>query len=108
MAGDAIDTGGADQANGRQEADDQSQAETFADVLAEGYFFHTPDEAVFADLWIDGHRETHAIRSGRFKNWLRRGFRSRRGRAPDPKALETAREEAAAIALDEGEMPGTG
>jgi len=35
-------------------------------------FFHTAGGATFADLWIEGHRETWPVRSKRFRTWLRR------------------------------------
>ncbi len=36
--------------------------------------FHTPAGIAFADLWVDGHRETWPIRSKRFRGWLRRRY----------------------------------
>jgi hypothetical protein len=32
---------------------------------------HTDDGTAFADLIIDGHRETWPVRSARFRSWLR-------------------------------------
>jgi hypothetical protein len=37
-----------------------------------GALFHTASGSAFADLMIDGHRETWPIRSKRFRTWLRR------------------------------------
>jgi hypothetical protein len=34
--------------------------------------FHTASGTAFADLLVDGHRETWPIRSKRFRGWLRR------------------------------------
>ena len=34
--------------------------------------FHTATGTAFADLLVDGHRETWPIRSKRFRGWLRR------------------------------------
>jgi len=36
--------------------------------------FHTATGIAFADLAIDGHRETWPIRSTRFRSWLRRCY----------------------------------
>ncbi len=36
--------------------------------------FHTPAGTAFADLWVDGHRETWPIRSKWFRGWLRRCY----------------------------------
>jgi hypothetical protein len=34
--------------------------------------FHTASGTAFADILVDGHRETWPIRSKRFRGWLRR------------------------------------
>jgi hypothetical protein len=34
--------------------------------------FHTATGSAFADIMVDGHRETSPIRSKRFRGWLRR------------------------------------
>ena len=36
--------------------------------------FHTADGTAFADLMIDGHRETWPVRSTRLRSWLRRKY----------------------------------
>src|SRR4029453_9260215 len=36
--------------------------------------FHTAPGTAFADLLVDGHRETWPIRSKRFRGWLRRRY----------------------------------
>jgi hypothetical protein len=36
--------------------------------------FHTATGTAFADLLIDGHRETWPIHSKRFRSWLRRRY----------------------------------
>src|SRR5438093_12948876 len=36
--------------------------------------FHTATGAAFADLLVDGHRESWPIRSKRFRGWLRRRY----------------------------------
>src|SRR5258708_20230041 len=36
--------------------------------------FHTATGTAFADLLVDGHRETWPIRSKRFRGWLRRRY----------------------------------
>jgi hypothetical protein len=36
--------------------------------------FHTAAGMAFADIMIDGHRETWPIRSKRFRAWLRRRY----------------------------------
>jgi hypothetical protein len=39
-----------------------------------GELFHTPTGTAFADVLVDGHRETWPIRSQRFRGWLRRQY----------------------------------
>jgi hypothetical protein len=36
--------------------------------------FHTATGTAYADLLVDGHRETWPIRSKRFRGWLRRRY----------------------------------
>src|SRR5262245_59860844 len=42
------------------------------EIGACGELFHTATGTAFADLLVDGHRETWPIRSKRFRSWLRR------------------------------------
>ena len=41
-------------------------------IAASGDLFHTATGTAFADLLVDGHRESWPIRSKRFRGWLRR------------------------------------
>jgi hypothetical protein len=52
--------------------------------------FHTTSGAAFADLVIDGHRETWPIRSKRFRSWLRRCYYQETGTAPKGSAIVSA------------------
>jgi hypothetical protein len=52
--------------------------------------FHTASGAAFADLVIDGHRETWPIRSKRFRSWLRRCYYQETGTAPKGSAIASA------------------
>ena len=52
--------------------------------------FHTASGVAFADLVIDGHRETWPIRSKRFRNWLRRCYYQETGTAPSRLAIASA------------------
>ena len=44
--------------------------------------FHTADSTAFADLMIDGHRETWPVRGPRFRSWLRQKYYEAIGAAP--------------------------
>ena len=46
--------------------------------------FHARDGTGFADLIIDGHRETWPLRGKRFQTWLRQHYYERTW---DPRAL---------------------
>jgi hypothetical protein len=57
---------------------------------AAGGLFHTKDGIVYADIEIDGRRETWPIRSRGFKRWLSRIFYEVEGTAPNSEALQSA------------------
>ena len=52
--------------------------------------FHTATDTAFADLVIEGHRETWPIRSKRFRAWLRRRHYEATGAAPSAAAIRSA------------------
>ena len=63
-----------------------------ADVLsmpASGELFHTAIGAAFADLFLDGHRQTWAIRSKRFRAWLKRHYYRETGTALSAAAMRS-------------------
>src|SRR4029450_3998492 len=51
--------------------------------------FHTAPGTAFADLLVDGHRETWPIRSKRFRGWLRRRYYEATGGALTGQALSS-------------------
>jgi hypothetical protein len=52
--------------------------------------FHDPSGTAFADLMIDGHRETWPIRSRQFRHWLRRQYFEENGSAASAKTIRSA------------------
>jgi hypothetical protein len=52
--------------------------------------FHTADGTAFADLMIDGHRETWPVHSLRLRSWLRRKYYEATGAAPGAGAIRSA------------------
>src|SRR5258707_11083147 len=52
--------------------------------------FHTADGTAFADLMIDGHRETWPVRSLRLRSWLRRKYYEATGAAQGAGAISSA------------------
>jgi hypothetical protein len=58
-------------------------------IEACGDLFHTASGIAFADLLVDGHRETWPIRSRRFRSWLRRRYYEATGGALSGQAIST-------------------
>ena len=52
--------------------------------------FHTPTGVAFADLIMDGHRETWPIRSKSFRNWVRRYYYQATGAAAGAAVIGSA------------------
>src|SRR6476620_12767562 len=52
--------------------------------------FHSADGTAFADLIVDGHRETWPVRSIRLRSWLRRKYYEATGAAAGAGAISTA------------------
>ena len=70
--------------NGKAEQGKQTetQAQQLAKISTSGAaLFHTPNGTGYADIVVNGHRETWAIRSKGFKEWLVREFYKRDGGA---------------------------
>jgi hypothetical protein len=67
-----------------------TQADILIDLAQSAELFHTPDGTGFADLDINGHRETWPIRAKGFRRWLARSFFGATGGAPSSEALQSA------------------
>ena len=65
-------------------------AEMLTQIAACGELFHTATGIAFADIMVDGHRETWPIRSKRFRTWLRRCHYEATGEAASPAAIRSA------------------
>src|SRR5215475_7376962 len=52
--------------------------------------FHTAAGTAFADILVDGHRETWPIRSKRFRGWLRRRYYQTTGNAASAAEIRSA------------------
>jgi hypothetical protein len=67
-----------------------TQADILIDLAQSAELFHAPDGTGFADLDINGHRETWPIRTKGFRRWLAcRFFEATQG-APSSEALQSA------------------
>jgi hypothetical protein len=58
-------------------------------IAACGELFHSATGTAFADLMVDGHRETWPIRSKRFRGWLRRRYYEATGGALNGHAISS-------------------
>jgi hypothetical protein len=67
-----------------------TQADILIDLAQTAEVFHAPDGGGFADLDINGHRETWPIRAKGFRRWLARRFFEETGGAPSSEALQSA------------------
>jgi hypothetical protein len=67
-----------------------SSTDLLLNVATAAWLFHASDGTGFADLIIDGHRETWPLRSKRFQGWLRQQYYERTWDAPSPAALNAA------------------
>jgi hypothetical protein len=52
--------------------------------------FHTASGTAFADIMVEGHRETWPIRSKRFRAWLRRRYYEATGEATSAAEINSA------------------
>ena len=60
------------------------------DLAATAKVFHTPTGTAYADLSIEGHRETWPVRGPRVRAWLRRGYYEATRNVPSTPALNAA------------------
>ena len=66
------------------------QADILIDLTKDIGLFHSPDRKAFADLEIDGHRETWPVRMREFKQWLAQRFYEAIESAPNSDTLQSA------------------
>jgi hypothetical protein len=64
--------------------------------------FHTADGTAFADIRVENHRETWAVRSRGFKLWLTREYHRACHGAPNSDAMQCALNALEAIACFDG------
>jgi hypothetical protein len=92
----AVETQRADVADGADDADSGSKSASTKQAdklmeLADGLtLFHTADNTSFADIEINGHRETWSIKSGEFRSWLEHLYYTSEKSVPGEAALKSA------------------
>jgi hypothetical protein len=80
------------------------QADVLIGLAAATTLFHTPapDCDAFADIAIDGHRETHRVRGREFRLWLRHEYFKQTKNGCNADAMQVAVETIAAQAIFDG------
>jgi hypothetical protein len=69
---------------------DPSQADTLLDLAKDIGRFHSPDSTAYADIEVNGHRETWRIRSIGFRRWLARKYYEKTEGAPNQESINSA------------------
>ncbi len=76
--------------SGERAGKGHTQADTLIALAQEAELFHAPDGTGYADLDINGHRETWPIHSKGFRRWLSLQFFQATQGAPGSEALKSA------------------
>lgn len=66
------------------------EADLIIGLVPSAKLFHAPDGTGYADLDVNGHRETWPLRSKGFRSWLARRFFEVTQGAPRPEAMRSA------------------
>ena len=81
-----------------------NQADILIELAAAAELFHTDDSKGYADIPVNGHRETWWIASKGFREWLLHRYYTKVGGAPTSEALRTAIEQVSARARFDAPM----
>jgi hypothetical protein len=77
-----------------EDKDEPKQAKHNTDVLVgiadDAKLFHSPSGSAFADIEVDGHRETWPVRTKGFRRWLTQRFYIATNKVPGSEALQAA------------------
>jgi hypothetical protein len=73
--------------NGRGRTTQAQRLLTLAEDMA---LFHTPEGDTYAEVYVDSHRETWALRSKKVRDYLSRSFYEKFGTVPGSQAMENA------------------
>src|SRR4029450_8739491 len=68
----------------------RTQAEELLEAALSADLFHSADKTPYADIEINGHRETYACRTKGFRRWLVRQFYEQTHKAPGSDAIQAA------------------
>jgi hypothetical protein len=68
----------------------KSQASVLVEVALDADFFHRGDAYAYATIPVNGHRETWAVKSRGFRDWLSMRFYESEGSIPNAQAIQDA------------------
>lgn len=74
----------------QEDEDRPKQADLLVAFVSVTDLFTSPDGTTYADVYVDGHRETHPIRSPSFRRWLTHRFVDRYDTSPGNDAVGVA------------------
>lgn len=80
----------------------KSQASVLVEVAQDADLFHTSDGDTYATIPINGHRETWALKSRGFRDWLSKRFYESEGSIPNSQATQDALNTLQGIARHDG------
>lgn len=67
-----------------------SQATALVQLAEDTELFVTPEQVAYATLEVEGHRETHRLRSNAYKRWLAQRYYAEHGKVPGSQAIHDA------------------
>lgn len=67
-----------------------TQADALIAIADSAFLFHAPDGIAYADIQVEGHRETWPVRTRGFRRWLTRRYFDECGGAPGSEAIQSA------------------
>jgi hypothetical protein len=78
--------------NMRKKSAGGTQAQTLIEIVTRDHIelYHAPDGTAYADINVNGHRETWPLKTTGFRGWLRRVYYLKTGGAPNAEAMSTA------------------
>ena len=80
----------------------KSQASVLVEVTQDAEFFHTSDGDTYATLPVNGHRETWALKSRGFRDWLSKRYYESEGSIPNSQATQDALNTLQGVARHDG------
>jgi hypothetical protein len=86
----ALDKAIAEEEDGELSERAKKQADILVGLAQEAELFHAPDGTSYADLDINGHRETWPVKSKGFRRWIARRYYEVEQGAPSSVALQSA------------------